>query len=215
LFEEEQKKGIGPEFIDNYDLIRGRKHNVLEGSFWRINQNIALLAMSGDEGTKPTIRKILDNTDSGGSMMNRENEYYNDRIDLKLVPFHNRILNLCFYMERMPDHSFVPGLEKLLSDKNLRGYCTTEYRKTRWRLYGGDLELFIAAALARCGGEKGYRILIEYLNDAHYNFKKFAQSELREISGKDFGYNAGAWLEFLGKQQYPAKVRKLVKDVEF
>src|SRR5690606_18594128 len=100
LYGEERKQGYPADFVDNYDLIRGREHNVLEGLYWRINQNIALLGRSRYTAAIPLIRTIVEGTDSGGPMMKRENEYFDGRIDLKLVPFHNRMLNLCFFIER-------------------------------------------------------------------------------------------------------------------
>ncbi len=179
LFNEETKVGYPGGYVENYDFIRGREENVLEGLFWKINQNIALLAMSGNSQSNTTIKKILENTTSGGKMVSRENDYYNGRIDLRIIPFYNRIMNLCFYAERLPDPGFITGFENLLQDENIAGFKTEEYNKTRWRVYGGDLELQIGAALARCGSLVGYRILVDYIDDVHYNFKSFAVSELQ------------------------------------
>jgi hypothetical protein len=203
LYAEEQKQGHPDDFVDNYDLIRGREHNVLEGLFWRINQNIALLARSGYEAAKPTIRTILEHTTAGGPMMKRESDYFDERIDLKLVPFHNRILNISYFIERLPDTQFVTGLEKLLQRQYIGGYRTSEYDKTRWRVYGGDLELFLAAALARCGGKQGYELLADYVLDIHHRFKAFAVSELRIITGKEFNYDAAAWEDLVHSLDYP------------
>ena len=203
LYAQEREKGYPADFVDNYDLIRGREHNVLEGLYWRINQHIALLGKSGYEAAKPTIRTILENTTSGGPMMKRESVYFDGRIDLKLVPFHNRILNLTFFVERLPDTQFIAGWEKLLRDPHIGGYRTTEYEKVRWRVYGGDLELHIAAALARCGGKRGYELLADYLHDLHYTFKTFAAGELSTLTGEQHGYDAGAWTGAIKSLAYP------------
>jgi len=206
LYVQEREKGYPADFVDNYDLIRGREHNVLEGLFWRINQHIALLARSGYEGAKSTIRTILENTTSGGPMMKRESEYFDGRIDLKLVPFHNRILNLSYFIERLPDTQFIVGLEKLLQDPHVGGYRTSEYEKVRWRVYGGDLELHIAAALARSGGKRGYELLADYLHDLHHTFKSFAVSELKTLTGKQHGYDVAAWGQAIKSLDYPRSV---------
>lgn len=203
LYAQEREKGYPADFVDNYDLIRGREHNVLEGLFWRINQHIALLARSGYEGAKPAIRTILENTTSGGVMMKRESDYYDERIDLKLVPFHNRILNLSYFIERLPDTQFIAGLSKLLQDPHVGGYRTSEYEKVRWRVYGGDLELHIAAALARSGGKRGYELLADYLHDLHHTFKAFAAAELKTLTGKQHGYDAVAWVRTIESLAYP------------
>lgn len=206
LYAQEREKGYPADFVDNYDLIRGRKHNVLEGLFWRINQHIALLAKSRYEAAKPAIRMILENTTSGGPMMKRESDYFDERIDLKLVPFHNRILNLCYFIERLPDTQFIAGLEKLLQDRYVGGYRTSEYQKVRWRVYGGDLELHIAAALARSGGKRGYELLVDYLHDLHHTFKSFATSELETLTGKPHGYDATAWGQVIKSLNYPRPI---------
>ncbi|WP_188504132.1 FAD-dependent oxidoreductase [Parapedobacter pyrenivorans] len=203
LYTEERTAGYPADFVDNYDLIRGRKHNVLEGLYWRINQHIALLARAGYAPAKGTIRTILEHTTSGGPMMKRESDYFDGRIDLKLVPFHNRILNLSYFIERLPDAQFIPGLEALLQDQYIGGYRTSQYEKTRWRVYGGDLELFLAAALARSGGKRGYELLADYLHDVHHTFKTFAASELHIITGKEFNYDAAAWERLVGSLDYP------------
>src|SRR5690606_9129695 len=90
LFAEEQADGYPDGYVDNYDFIRGRELNVLEGLFWKINQNIALLGMAENADCKDTIRHILENTTSGGPIVDRGTDYYNGRIDLKIIPFHNR-----------------------------------------------------------------------------------------------------------------------------
>lgn len=214
LYNQESAEGYPNGYIDDYDFIRGREKNVLEGLFWRINQNIGLLAMSGASTANKTIQHILDNTSSGGGMVPRTNDYYNHRIDLKIIPFYNRIMNLCFYAERNPDVSFIRGFEKLLTDPNIRGFKTEEYSKVRWRVFGGLLEVSIAAAMARCGSRKGYELLIEYLDDTHFNFKTFAASELKHLTQKDFRYNASEWKKYVSRLKYPMPVQKLVKEVE-
>jgi hypothetical protein len=214
MFDQERKQGYPGGFVDTYDDIRGREKNLLLGLFWRINQNIALLGMTGNNPAGETIQYILENTSSGGGMVERENNYYNGRIDLKIIPFHNRILNLCFYAERNPDAAFIPGFEKLLGDEHIGGFMTEEYQLTRWRVYGGDLELFIGAALARCGSKTGYDLLLMYLNDIHFNFKDLSRSELVALTGNDLGYDVKAWKKLTDELSYPRPLNKLVKEIE-
>ncbi len=214
LYKEETAKGYPADFVDNYDLIRGREHNVLEGHYWRINQNIGLLAMSGNPAYNSLIAAIMSKTTSGGPMMKRESNYYDGRIDLKLVPFHNRILNLCFYAERLPDQQFIDPLTGILGDQYIGGYVTKEAEKTRWRVYGGDLELFIAAALARSGGRKGYDLLADYLGDIHYDFKVFSHRELTTLTGKDAGYDEKKWKTLIAGLSFPRKTVRFGKTLE-
>ncbi|GAA4431652.1 hypothetical protein GCM10023091_02690 [Ravibacter arvi] len=214
LFREETAKGYPADFVDNYDLIRGREKNQLEGLYWRINQDIGLLAMSGNPAYNSLVASIMSKTTSGGPMMTRENAYFDGRIDLKLVPFHNRILNLCFYAERLPDQQFIDPLSKILDDRHVGGYVTKEAEKTRWRVYGGDLELFIAAALARCGGRKGYNLLVDYLGDIHYDFKAFSRAELTALLGTDLRYDEKKWKTLIEGLSFPLKTVKFGKTLE-
>src|SRR5690606_21333918 len=79
LFGQELEEGYPGGYVDDYDFIRGREKNVLEGLFWRINQNIGLLAMSGNPSANKTIQHILENTESGGGIVKRSNNYFNER----------------------------------------------------------------------------------------------------------------------------------------
>lgn len=214
MFEQELRKGYPNGFVDTYDDIRGREKNMLVGLFWRINQNIGLLAMTDDKSPIKTIKYILENTASGGEMVDRESEYYDHRIDLKIVPFHNRIFNLCFYAERNPDPTFIRGFEKLLSDPHIKNHITEEYQHTRWRVYGGDLELFIAAALARSGGKAGFDLLSDYLDDIHYNFKEFALNELQNLTTDNYKYDSQAWKDYFRELSWPQPCKKLKKEIE-
>jgi hypothetical protein len=170
--------------------------------------------MAGSSQTNTTIRHIIDHTASGGGFVKRTNDYYNGRIDLKFVPFYNRIQSLIFYAERIPDAAFIPAFEKLLTDQNIKGYRTKDYDQVRWRVYGANLELALAAAMARCGSKTGYAMLADYLNDIHYTFKQFSANELRTLTQADHGYNAEAWKKYVTKLPYPRPTQKLVKAVE-
>jgi hypothetical protein len=215
LFEQEYKTSYPDGYVENYDFIRGREKNVLEGLFWKINQNIVILGLAGDKAYNETIRHILDHTSSGGKMVERENDYYNGRIDLRIIPFYNRILNLCFYIERNPDKGFIPGLEKLLQDENISGFKTTDYKTSRWKFYGADLELFIGSTLARCGSGIGYELLVEYLEDVNYPLKQFAMTELKKLTGKDLGFSVLDWRKHIGSISYPQPAHRFetIKEV--
>lgn len=185
--------------------------------YWRINQDIGLLGMSRDKRSRDIIVKILNDTTSGGEVITylEDNQYNSNRIDLRLIPYHNRITNLCFYIERMPDRIFIAGLEKLLTDENIKGFRTTEYNNTRWRVFRADLELYIAAALARCGSKASVEILIDYLDEVHSNLRGFACSELKNLFGQDFGYDTSGWKNYINnKIQFPHKATGIVKQIE-
>jgi ribulose 1,5-bisphosphate synthetase/thiazole synthase len=217
LFDEEQRNGYEGGYVEDYDNIRDRKENRLEGTFWRINQNIALLAMAENTENNAVIQRILENTTSGGGPVLRTGpraDYFNVRIDLRIIPFFNRIFNLCFYAERLPDQLFARGFERLLDDQNIKGFVTEEYDAVRWRIYRSDLELYIGATLARCGSLKGYGLLVGYLDDLHYRFKGYAHSELKSLTNKDFGFHAVDWTKHCDKLSYPQPTQKIQREIE-
>ncbi|REA64402.1 hypothetical protein DSL64_02290 [Dyadobacter luteus] len=214
MFQKEQQDGYPKGYIDDYDDIRGREKNKLEGLFWRINQNIALLAMSGSNSETALVENILANTVSGGELVPRKDSYFNGRIDIKFIPFHNRILSLCMYAERNPSNTLISSLEKLLTDKKIGGFVTTQYEDVRWQVHRGSLEISIAAALSRCGSKKGHELLCDYLTDLHFNYKDFARRELSETTKKSFGYDPKAWRKHISAMTFPSVTTPLRKSIE-
>jgi len=210
LFGQEQERGYPEGYTENYDFIRDRETNILEGLCWKINQDIALLALSGSKVANGIIRDILGKTHSGGEPVTWTGpraDYFNERIDLRLIPFHNRIYNLCFYIGRNPGPEFIGGLEELLGDKHIFSRARRDYHEARWSAYRCDLELYIGATMARCGGEEGYHVLVDYLADLHANFRQYAFSELQALAAQPLGYNQERWLSYLRKLVYPTKAR--------
>ena len=205
LYEQELIKGHSSAYYEEYDGTN---------LYWHINQDIALLGMSGDRDNHIIVGRILSGTTSGGRRVPAKDAYNEGRIDLQLIPYYNRIINLCFYAERNPSHLFIHGFEKLLDDVNIGGFKTTCYKETRWRLYSANLELFIAAALARCGSVRGIQVLLDYLDDIHSDFRRFARKELFAILKKDCEYDIVAWKRQIDKQTFPLRITPLVKDIE-
>lgn len=168
--------------------------------YWKINQDMGLLAKCGNTESDGLIETILNETTSGGGMVMSADAYTHGRIDLQLLPYYNRIANLCFYIERNPHSRFIPGLERLLDDVHIRGHKTRDYEETRWRLYSANLELLLAASAARCGSRVGLSVLAGYLDDVHSDFRKFSHEELVQILKEDHGYDVWEWKECIGKQ---------------
>lgn len=171
-FAQEQQVGHPDRYYEKYDA---------SNLYWRINQSIALLGMTNDKDNTGLIAHILSRTSDGGAKVKAADAYNQNRIDLYLIPFYNRIVNLCFYIERNPDSAFTAELERLLQNKEIKSQVTAEYQSTRWRVYGSMLELSIASAAARCGSKQGILVLTDYLNDVHSDFRRFAGEELGAV----------------------------------
>ncbi len=188
LYAQELQDGHSNLYFEVYD------HNIL---YWKINQDIGLLAKCATTQSDEIIRSILNETSSGGSMVFSSDAYTHGRIDLQLLPYYNRIVNLCFYIERNPNNKFVWGLEHLLDDMNIRGHKIKNYDKTRWSLYNANLELLLATSAARCGSRVGLYVLSDYLDDIHSDFRKFACKELTQILKKDYGFDRQEWIRYV------------------
>ncbi len=80
-FEAEKKEGSRAEYLELY--WRGN----LNGAYWRVNRDIAFLALSDSEESDNVVAEILAKTSSGGApVRSKNNVYYANRIDLVLVP---------------------------------------------------------------------------------------------------------------------------------
>jgi hypothetical protein len=55
----------------------------------------------------------------------------------------------------------------------------------------------LARALTRCGDAEGALALCGFLNEARVCYARAARAELAAASGKDFGFRAGEWREWI------------------
>ncbi|WP_175631944.1 FAD-dependent oxidoreductase [Virgibacillus siamensis] len=148
---------------------------------------IYTLGMTRDRRSIPIWEKIADmidpNEDNLKDML-KGTFYYVDAV--------------CYGIERLADMDCTPILESLYSHDNLSSQIRVEgvepdYFKERQAM----LELSIARALARCGSEHGYRILVDYLADARSLLSEHAHKELIRITNEDFKKNQEDWISYL------------------
>jgi hypothetical protein len=59
------------------------------------------------------------------------------------------------------------------------------------------LELVLGRALARCGAVEGYLVLVAYLTDNRALLAEHAHTELKAITGEDYGKDASAWSQWI------------------
>lgn len=202
------------------DLQVGHPDNYYEeyqpgNLYWKINQDIALLGMTNNVANNPVINFILSQTKSGGQKVPAKDAYNQNRIDLFLIPCYNRIINLCFYIERNPDRLFIKELERLINDGNIKNQLSQEYNESRWRIFGSLLEIMLASSLARCGGKKGFEILRNYLKDIHADLRDFALKELTLLSGKQYGFDIRQWDNYIQTTDFSKmKVFPVKKEID-
>lgn len=165
-----------------------------ESDYWDINRDIILLALSKDQTALLDILAVAEKMKLGNPPVQHERAYERGRIDLALVPFYNRILNICYAIELIPDEAAKTQLNRFLDDLYLRNNQTVDDPLAAGEnLYGAILETRIAAALALCNEKRGFQILIAYLADVHSMIAFYAHSILCELSNNDFGFNQEKW----------------------
>ena len=184
LFEAEQAEGKLPREYYREDKAT---------SYWAINQDIALLGMSGDPTVLPEIVALADALKLGNPPVVQKTKYNQGRIDLRLIPYYNRIINLCFAIERMPDAKAVPTVERFLDDRFIGSQVSKTRKEAGDKIYAGILESRLAATLARCGSKRGLTVLVGYLDDVHPMLVSYARQELKSILGQDFGADRTGW----------------------
>ncbi len=159
--------------------------------YWRVNQLIILLGLSGDARALPLLCRLTAATDAGG----RENAHV--RLHWRRVPNCDRIVCLCTALEHLADTSAVPALEALLAAPGVGGHAGPPAELADESFPSAHLEVVIARALARCGGRAGITALTAFLNDPRALLADHALAELRELSAQSFGRERAAWLAWL------------------
>ena len=180
--------------------------------YWPINQDIALLGLSGDRTALPAILKIADSLQLNNPPVQHGNAYKDGRIDWCLIPYYNRMINVCFAVEHMPDAIAVDSLNRFLSDPYICGNVTREAKMATENVFPAILESRIAATLARCGAKRGFDILVEYLGDMHYLLAQYARQELRSILSKDYGHDTRRWKQYVDSLTFPTRLAARPKE---
>jgi len=163
--------------------------------YWRVNQLIVLLGLTGDRRALPLLCRITANTDAGG----RENEHV--RLHWRRIPNGDRIVCLCTALEHLADTSAIPPLEALLARPGVGGHVGPPAEWADDNFPSAHLEVIVARALARCGGLAGARVLVAYLDDPRRLLAGHAHAELCELAGHDHGVRSMDWKGWLTAAQ--------------
>jgi hypothetical protein len=111
------------------------------------------------------------------------------------------VTSVCFGAERLGDPDAIPLLQQLHGFPPFRQHLMEHgYEPDFFRERLAFLEVVIGRALARCGSPDGFVILISYLNDVRALLAEHAHTELRSITGQDFGKDAAAWSQWLEEE---------------
>jgi len=125
---------------------------------------------------------------------------------------------VCQGAERLGDRAAVPALRRLRRIPAIRDQQSADrFQPDYFRERRAMLELAVGRALARCGDEEGYRVLIAYLADSRSLLAKSALLELRRLSGlPGYGVEPTRWQAWLEETKPYARTAplKLRLDVE-
>lgn len=177
-------------------------------TYWKINQLIVLLGIAYEKKAAEMLNRIAAETVSGGEPYRISPAYMHGsiRTDWQRIPHYDRIYSLCTALERIAEPSAIPGLTALLEKPNIGGYVSKEDIYAGGRFVSAHLEIIIARTLARCGGKKGAMVLADYTDDVQIIFSRHAYSELKDITGQDFGRTSAGWKEWItGQKDFPIK----------
>ena len=123
--------------------------------------------------------------------------------------FQNKEKGLFFYVDAVgyaaeltANKALVPYLKKLhanpfLNRRSLKRGIEPHFVLERLSL----MELILGRALARCGSQDGYEVLIDYLDDMRAVLNEFAHSTLVKITIQDYGKDKEAWALWLRKRK--------------
>jgi flavin-dependent dehydrogenase len=160
---------------------------------WKMNQLITLLGIAGDPRAAELLIELAAETDAGGSPRPHA------RLHWRRVPNYDRIICLCFSIERVATFQAIPALQSLLEKQHLSGHLAKHDKDADKGYASAYLELVIARTLAKCGGGNGLHVLANYLKDVRAVLSDHAHSELVRIANVDFGKNVGLWTEWINK----------------
>ncbi len=107
---------------------------------------------------------------------------------------------ICFGAERLGDINAAPFLKRIHAHPSFHSRSTPEGFEPDYFLERmAYLELVVGRALARLGDREGFDVLIRFLTDARALLAEHAHSELRAITGEDFGKNPERWQAWLAE----------------
>ncbi|MBB6734791.1 FAD-dependent oxidoreductase [Cohnella zeiphila] len=146
-----------------------------------------------------------------------------ERIDLDEVSFKDSRKGLFYYVdavcrgaERLGSRAALPALERLHRIPLLNGQqCSDRAQADYFLERRAMLELAIGRALARCGSEEGYAVLIAYLSDNRSMLARGALLELRRLSGRMEDADPERWRRWASAEKPERQPRPLDIRLDF
>ncbi len=144
-------------------------------SYWQVNQLVYLLGKCNTPRSIQKLSSIAEKTGPGGQRRDQP------RLHWKRVPLFNRILNLALALRESGSPEAGGALESILDKELISGYAEKEQLDGDMNYAGALLEIYLAEAAARCGSEKGIKILNDYTEDVRDVLSLYALKTLDEL----------------------------------
>ncbi len=164
-------------------------------TYWRVNQLIVLLGLVGDHRANGLLKDITANTEAGGPPQEHGGMHW------RRIPNYDRILCLCYSLEKFNKEKFIPALDTLLKRPHIGGYVAKSGLDGNENYTSAYLEVVVARTLAKYGGKSGLMVLADYVEDIREVLSDHAYEVLKTITGKDHGKSSQAWKHELSR--YP------------
>ena len=123
--------------------------------------------MSEDSAVLPEILALADALKLDNPPVVQATKYNQGRIDLRLIPYYNRIINLCFAIERMPHAKAVPTLNRLLDDRFIGNQVSKTREEAGDRSMAGFWRARWLPRWLAVDRNEGLSVLAAYLEDVH------------------------------------------------
>jgi hypothetical protein len=166
--------------ITNIEIIRSMPDmgHAPPPAYW-----IAAVGLTGDRRLIPLIERFVQKLSLDPDQFDYRNTY---------------LIAIAHALERIASNQAIPVLERLVEDpvlKSRRLNMRDDMRKSSDFIAErySYAHLWLCRALARCGSVTGYLHLIDYLDNLAVFLCRNSYKELKELSGKDFGFDKEAW----------------------
>ena len=162
-----------------------------------------MLALSGDPAVLPEILELADALELGHPPVTQATKYNQGRIDLRLIPFYNRIINVCFAIEQMPDARQSELWIAISTTASLAGMFPGFPKRPGRRSTEGSSKAGWRPPWHVVAREEALRSWPSICNDVHPMLAEYARGELTSILKRDYGWDRRQWETHFERQTFP------------
>lgn len=149
-------------------------------AYGMVNRIVGFLCHLDSEETLEPVLQLTERAWAGGTVLNTGNTPYAiARTDGTMTYFHGRLWIIATFFNARPTPRAIQPLTKLLNEQFVGGNIVNEDWSDVPPLQMTYLEVMLAQALHRCGGEEGTQRLQAFTNDSRAIFRNMAKAALK------------------------------------